>query len=187
VQVQTASEQERLDELIQSGSRRRRAPTCCVVQSVQASSWSKLVAPTAKTAETPATELSVHRAAGTNATSALAVRVGRARGLARAARHSAGCSPASVRVRLGHVGSPRPLAPGRLENAGRMKQRSVFPSKYHWVLRLERTTPSRKVAKNALRPNPSIERTSTSLAHSAHQVYVPLRGPSRFRPAHVKR
>jgi hypothetical protein len=36
-------------------------------------------------------------------------------------------------------------------------------------------------------PNPSIERTSTSLAHSAHQVYVPLHGPSRFRPAHVKR
>jgi hypothetical protein len=36
-------------------------------------------------------------------------------------------------------------------------------------------------------PNPSIERTSTGLAHSAPQVYVPLRGPSRFRPAHVKR
>jgi hypothetical protein len=36
-------------------------------------------------------------------------------------------------------------------------------------------------------PNPSIERTSTGLAHSAPQVYVPLRGPSRWRPAHVKR
>jgi hypothetical protein len=38
-----------------------------------------------------------------------------------------------------------------------------------------------------MRPNPSIERTSTGLAHSAPQVYVPLRGPIRFRPAHVKR
>jgi hypothetical protein len=38
-----------------------------------------------------------------------------------------------------------------------------------------------------VRPNPSIERTSTGLAHFAPQVYVPLRGPSRFRPAHVKR
>jgi hypothetical protein len=36
-------------------------------------------------------------------------------------------------------------------------------------------------------PNPSIERTSTGLAHSTSLVYVPLRGPSRFRPAHVKR
>jgi hypothetical protein len=36
-------------------------------------------------------------------------------------------------------------------------------------------------------PNPSIERTSTGLAHSTSLVYVPLRGPSRWRPAHVKR
>jgi hypothetical protein len=36
-------------------------------------------------------------------------------------------------------------------------------------------------------PNPSIERTSTGLAHSTPQVYSPFRGPSRFRPAHVKR
>jgi hypothetical protein len=38
-----------------------------------------------------------------------------------------------------------------------------------------------------LRPNPSIERTSTGLARSTPLVHVPLRGPSRFRPAHVKR
>jgi hypothetical protein len=36
-------------------------------------------------------------------------------------------------------------------------------------------------------PNPSIERTSTGLARSTPLVHVPLRGPSRFRPAHVKR
>jgi hypothetical protein len=43
------------------------------------------------------------------------------------------------------------------------------------------------VVRNEELPNPSIERTSTGLAHSAPQVYVPLRRPSRFRPAHVKR
>jgi len=38
-----------------------------------------------------------------------------------------------------------------------------------------------------MRPNPSIERTSTGLARFTSLVYVPLRGPSRWRPAHVKR
>jgi hypothetical protein len=41
--------------------------------------------------------------------------------------------------------------------------------------------------KHKVRPNPSIERTSTGLAREAPQVHVPLRGPIRFRPAHVKR
>jgi hypothetical protein len=41
--------------------------------------------------------------------------------------------------------------------------------------------------KKALTPNPSIERTSTGLARFTSLVYVPLRGPSRRRPAHVKR
>jgi hypothetical protein len=36
-------------------------------------------------------------------------------------------------------------------------------------------------------PNPSIERTSTGMARETPQVHVPLRGPSRFRLAHVKR
>jgi hypothetical protein len=36
-------------------------------------------------------------------------------------------------------------------------------------------------------PNPSLERTSTGLAHFTPQVYAPLRGPSRFRPVHLKR
>jgi hypothetical protein len=36
-------------------------------------------------------------------------------------------------------------------------------------------------------PNPSIERTSTGLARFTSLAHVPLRGPSRFRPAHVKR
>jgi hypothetical protein len=38
-----------------------------------------------------------------------------------------------------------------------------------------------------VRPNPSIERTSTGLARSTSLVHVPLRGPIRFRRAHVKR
>jgi hypothetical protein len=37
------------------------------------------------------------------------------------------------------------------------------------------------------RPNPSIERTSTGLARFTSLVYVSLRGPSQWRPAHVKR
>jgi hypothetical protein len=41
--------------------------------------------------------------------------------------------------------------------------------------------------KNAVLPNPSIERTSTGLARFTSLVYVPLRGPSQWRPAHVKR
>jgi hypothetical protein len=45
----------------------------------------------------------------------------------------------------------------------------------------------RECAMSRARPNPSIERTSTGLAHSTPQVYSPFRGPSRFRPAHVKR
>jgi hypothetical protein len=69
---------------------------------------------------------------------------------------------------------------------GCMKNRSVFlealapPTS---KLPQTRTTESQQ----AVRPNPSIERTSTGLAHFAPQVYVPLRGPSRSRPAHVKR
>jgi hypothetical protein len=51
----------------------------------------------------------------------------------------------------------------------------------------ERSAGYPRASKHQMRPNPSIERTSTGLAHSAPQVYVPLRGPSRFRPAHVKR
>jgi hypothetical protein len=43
------------------------------------------------------------------------------------------------------------------------------------------------VLSGGLGPNPSIERTSTGLARSTPQVYVPLRGPSQWRPAHVKR
>jgi hypothetical protein len=38
-----------------------------------------------------------------------------------------------------------------------------------------------------VRPNPSVERTSTGLARAATQVIVTLRGPIRFRPAHLKR
>jgi hypothetical protein len=50
------------------------------------------------------------------------------------------------------------------------------------------TTSSTTVsASKKLLPNPSIERTSTGLAHSTPQVYSPFRGPSRWRPAHVKR
>jgi hypothetical protein len=47
--------------------------------------------------------------------------------------------------------------------------------------------PCCKVPRFTVLPNPSIERTSTGLARSTPQVYVPLRGPSRWRPAHVKR
>jgi hypothetical protein len=38
-----------------------------------------------------------------------------------------------------------------------------------------------------LASNPSIERTSTGLARFTSLVHVPLRGPSRWRPPHVKR
>jgi hypothetical protein len=47
--------------------------------------------------------------------------------------------------------------------------------------------PSITEPETQVRPNPSIERTSTGLAHSTPQVYSPFRGPSRWRPAHVKR
>jgi hypothetical protein len=38
-----------------------------------------------------------------------------------------------------------------------------------------------------VRPNPSLERTSTSLAREPTQVIVPSRGPTWFRPAQLKR
>jgi hypothetical protein len=46
---------------------------------------------------------------------------------------------------------------------------------------------SPQARKPRVRPNPSIERTSTGLARFTSLVHVPLRGPIRFRPAHVKR
>jgi hypothetical protein len=44
-----------------------------------------------------------------------------------------------------------------------------------------------RMVQRTLGPNPSIERTSTGLARFTPLVYVPLRGPSRWLPAHVKR
>ncbi|MBK1702134.1 hypothetical protein CKO22_14805 [Thiococcus pfennigii] len=38
-----------------------------------------------------------------------------------------------------------------------------------------------------VRPNPSLERTSTGLARKAREVHHPPRGPIRFRPAQLKR
>jgi hypothetical protein len=67
-----------------------------------------------------------------------------------------------------------------------MNKLSVFPN----TLARRRSCQSRTWATERnprVRPNPSIERTSTGLAPFAPQVYVSLRGPSRWWPAHVKR
>ena len=42
-------------------------------------------------------------------------------------------------------------------------------------------------ASSKVRPNPSLERTSTGLAREPTQGIVPSRGPIRFRPAQLKR
>jgi hypothetical protein len=46
---------------------------------------------------------------------------------------------------------------------------------------------TRVAQKGKLTPNTSIERTSTGLARFTSLVHVPLRGPSQWWPAHVKR
>ena len=73
-----------------------------------------------------------------------------------------------------------------LMKAGRMNESVHFRQALAHTRRQMRK-PHCRVPRFTVLPNPSIERTSTGLAHSAPQVYVPLRGPSRFRPAHVKR
>jgi hypothetical protein len=112
--------------------------------------------------------------------------VGWPREPARAARHSAGCSPGAVRVRFGRVvASP---CSWRSRQAG-ASWKEAPPSLLETTLSSSSTpayTPSTE-RQYAMLPNPSLERTSTGLAHSAPQVHVPLGGPSRWRPAHVKR
>jgi hypothetical protein len=112
--------------------------------------------------------------------------VGWPRKPARAARHSAGCSPVAVRVRFGRtVASP----------CSRRSRQAGASWKATPLSVLETTLSSSSIPaytqsaerQYAMLPNPSIERTSTGLARSTSQVHVPLRGPSRFRPAHVKR
>jgi hypothetical protein len=93
---------------------------------------------------------------------------------AQAARPLAGGSP------LAALEQEQILQAQRLNLALRQTRRMNEPSKFRETLALLPCQPE-------MRPNPSIERTSTGLAHSTPQVYVPLRGPSRFRPAHVKR
>jgi hypothetical protein len=112
--------------------------------------------------------------------------VGWPREPARAARLSAGCSPGAVRVRFGRVvASP---CSWRSRQAG-ASWKEAPPSV------LETTLSSSSIPaytqsterQYAMLPNPSIERTSTGLARSTSLVYVSLRGPSQWRPAHVKR
>jgi hypothetical protein len=56
------------------------------------------------------------------------------------------------------------------------------------ALPMERQLQLRAVERRArVRPNPSIERTSTGLARFTSLVHVPLREPTRWRTAHVKR
>jgi hypothetical protein len=112
--------------------------------------------------------------------------VGWPREPARAARHSAGCSPGAVRVRFGClVAFP---CSWRTRQAG-ASWKEAPPSLLETTLSSSSIPAYTQSTERqcAMLPNPSIERTSTGLAHSAPQVYVPLRGPSRFRPAHVKR
>ena len=103
---------------------------------------------------------------------------------AQATRPLAGCSPQSV---LERDNVPIfPLALAALEQTGRISGPSMFREA------LARSTPQRlhpraTGCQPAVRPNPSIERTSTGLARSTSQVHAPLRGPIRFRPAHVTR
>ena len=95
-------------------------------------------------------------------------------GLAQAARPLAGCSPPAV------LGREQILQIHHFNLALRQTARMNEPSEF-------RETPAPQTCQHKVRPNSSIERTSTGLAHSTSQVHVPLRGPSRFRPAHVKR
>jgi hypothetical protein len=105
-------------------------------------------------------------------------------GLSQAARPLAGGSPSVVLGRHQILQNTAELA--ALRQTGRMNKLREPPET------LARSVPQKlrtfaTELQLAVRPNPSIERTSTGLAHSATPVYVPLRGPSRWRPAHVKR
>jgi hypothetical protein len=93
---------------------------------------------------------------------------------AQAARPLAGGSP------LAAVEQEQIQQVERLRLALRQTRRMNAPSKFREALALSACQPK-------VRPNPSIERTSTGLAHSTPQFYSSFRGPSRFRPAHVKR
>jgi hypothetical protein len=103
-----------------------------------------------------------------------------------AARHSVGCSPLAVRVRFGRIVAfpcywrPRQAGARWTEAPPSVLETTLSSSPIQAYTRSNER-------RNAVLPNPSIERTSTGLAHSTSLVYVPLRGPSRFRPAHVKR
>jgi hypothetical protein len=91
--------------------------------------------------------------------------------LAQAARPLAGGSPSVVH---GQIQEPQfRLFFGALGQAGQNKPNTPHPRV------IER--------QEQVRPNPSVERTSTGLARAATQVIVTLRGPTRFRPAHLKR
>jgi hypothetical protein len=95
-------------------------------------------------------------------------------GFVQAARPPAGCSPLAVLER------DQILQNQHVNLALRQTASMTEPSEFREPLALQARQPE-------VRPNPSIERTSTGLARSTSLVYVPLRGPSRWRPAHVKR
>jgi hypothetical protein len=105
-------------------------------------------------------------------------------GLAQAARPLAGGSPTAV---LGRVEFPQnQLGLAAFRQTGRMN----IPSEFRETLAHsmpQQLQPWVTEHQSQVRPNPSIERTPTGLARFTSLVYVPLRGPSRRRPAHVKR
>jgi hypothetical protein len=124
-------------------------------------------------------------------------------GFAQAARPMAGCSPLAVLGRKQHhsIGAvTRKLSAEvsgsfQMERLRRPRCRGehdpvrIRRLRLHPPLLQELQPPTNRAhaVKRKVRPNPSIERTSTGLARFTSLVYVPLRGPSRFWPAHVKR
>jgi hypothetical protein len=103
---------------------------------------------------------------------------------AQAARPLAGGSPPAVFGR--NQSLQNALTVAAIRQTGQMNERSELRKTL--ALPMERQLQLRAVErKSRVRPNPSIERTSTGLARFTSLVHVPLRGPSRFRPAHVKR
>jgi hypothetical protein len=86
-------------------------------------------------------------------------------GLSQAARPLAGGSPLAV------LGRDQIVQNQHFNLALRQTSRMNKQSEFRETLALQSCQPE-------VRPNPSIERTSTGLARSTSLVYVPLRGPT---------
>ena len=110
--------------------------------------------------------------------------------LAQAARPLAGGSPITVRP-AGEPNAPlrcrAQASEPRSERPPHSSPRSAGALACIRNLGFGQSTRGALGAGSKVRPNPSLERTSTGLARDATQVIVTLRGPSRFRPAQLKR